>query len=227
MEDHQVVQAKSEASTESRQTIASSLLPAIDQALKAAGWQKMMIDALVVGIGPGSFTGIRSGIVTARTIGQALQLPVIGVSKLDCISRILEKQLPAAVILKAGTNRGIMHYFAAGYSHGENGIRAEVEPCYLAAERLSPVLGEFNNWFSENDCRGLVESLGGTFVALPEIENIAIIQAHIAQDRLSLSGSALGSLSLERRRELSDEWPYAKVTPLYLRGPSITLKASK
>ncbi len=227
MEDRQVVQAKAEASTESRQTIASSLLPAIDDCLKAAGWQKKMIDALVVGIGPGSFTGIRSGIVTARTIGQALQLPVIGVSKLDCLSQVLEKQLPAAVVLKAGTNRGIMHYFAAGYGYHESGVRTEVEPCYLAAERLSPVLGEFNNWFSENDCRDLIESLGGTFVALPEIENIAIIQAQIALDRLSLSGQALGSPSLELRRQLSEKWPYAKVTPLYLRGPSITLKASK
>lgn len=230
MENDRVVQAKAEAATESRQTIASSLLPTIDEALKSAGWQKNSIDALVVGLGPGSFTGIRSGIVTARTIGQALDLPVLGVSKLDCLSRMLAKQLPAAVVLKAGTNRGIMQYFAAAYKAGEAGIVAQVEPCYLAAEKLNPMLGAFDKWFAESDCQGLIESLGGTFAPLPEIENIAIIQAHIALDRLSLNGSdntSSSCLSKDQRCALSKEWPFAKVTPLYLRGPSITLKANK
>lgn len=229
MENSQVVETKAEASAESRQTIASSLLPAIDSALKNAGWQKNSIDVLVVGIGPGSFTGIRSGIVTARTIGQALNLPVVGVSKLDCLSRVLEEELPAAVVLKAGTNRGIMHYFVAGYGKSDKGIIAEVEPCYLPAERLGTVLGEFNDWFGESDCRSLIEETDSQFIQLPEIENIAIIQAQIAQDRLSLSGlgDLSGSLSAEKRADMTKDFPFAKVAPLYLRGPSITLKTAK
>src|SRR3989339_220127 len=43
------------------------------------------IDCVAVDIGPGSFTGIRIGVSFARTYGQFLKIPVIGVSSLDCL----------------------------------------------------------------------------------------------------------------------------------------------
>jgi len=226
MENDQVVQAKVNLGNESRQAIASSLLPSIDQALNEAGWQKGAIDALVVGIGPGSFTGIRSGIVTARTIGQALALPVIGVSNFDCLGLVLQDQLPAAVVLKAGTNRGIMHYFACAYERGKNGSAFVVDPCYLALEELGPTLGDIKTWFAEADLQAAVEEQGGQFQLLPHIENMAIIQGKIALGLLGV-GRVAQDFSLDDRYKFSQEFSFAKVTPLYLRSPSITLKASR
>lgn len=53
--------------------------PHVADVLRGAG----RIDAIVVGLGPGPFTGLRVGLVTAATMGQALGIPVYGVCSLD------------------------------------------------------------------------------------------------------------------------------------------------
>jgi tRNA threonylcarbamoyladenosine biosynthesis protein TsaB len=63
-----------------RLTDARSLLAAADGLVRDAGLDHRDLDALVVGIGPGSFTSIRIGLATARGIGLALGIPAAGVS---------------------------------------------------------------------------------------------------------------------------------------------------
>jgi tRNA threonylcarbamoyl adenosine modification protein YeaZ len=69
-----------------RQEAATILMPTIDRLIKSQGWGKRDIDAIVVGSGPGSFTGIRTSVVTARALAQALCLPLISVSLLECLA---------------------------------------------------------------------------------------------------------------------------------------------
>lgn len=61
---------------------ASALLPAVDEALEAAGVGVRDLDALVVGEGPGSFTGVRVAAATAKGLAHALALPLHAVSSL-------------------------------------------------------------------------------------------------------------------------------------------------
>lgn len=58
---------------------AELLAPAIDEALRAAGTTRHGLDAVVCGVGPGPFTGLRVGMVTAAAFSDALGLPVHGV----------------------------------------------------------------------------------------------------------------------------------------------------
>jgi tRNA threonylcarbamoyladenosine biosynthesis protein TsaB len=58
----------------------------VDALLRDAGVEPRELDALAVGIGPGSFTGVRLGLATARGLALALDLPVAGVSTLDALA---------------------------------------------------------------------------------------------------------------------------------------------
>ena len=64
---------------------AELLTPAVQGVLADAGLAMGDLDAVVAGLGPGPFTGLRVGVVTALALGDARGLPVIGVCSLDAI----------------------------------------------------------------------------------------------------------------------------------------------
>jgi len=62
------------------------LAPLIEQALDRAGIVRQDLTAIAVGVGPGPFTGLRVGLVTARTLAFVLDIPVYGVCSLDVLA---------------------------------------------------------------------------------------------------------------------------------------------
>src|SRR5690606_5360522 len=62
------------------------LLPEIEAAVEAAGLRPRDIRAVAAGCGPGSYTGVRIGVTTAKTFAWALGLPVYGVSSLEALA---------------------------------------------------------------------------------------------------------------------------------------------
>jgi tRNA threonylcarbamoyladenosine biosynthesis protein TsaB len=65
---------------------ANRLLGAAEAALEQAGLGWEEVDRIAVGVGPGSFTGLRIGIATARALAQARGLPLVGVSSLEALA---------------------------------------------------------------------------------------------------------------------------------------------
>ncbi|MFE0375368.1 tRNA (adenosine(37)-N6)-threonylcarbamoyltransferase complex dimerization subunit type 1 TsaB [Streptomyces inhibens] len=59
------------------------LLPAVDRVLAEAGLKLDAVSDIVVGVGPGPYTGLRVGLVTAATFGAVLDVPVHGLCSLD------------------------------------------------------------------------------------------------------------------------------------------------
>jgi tRNA threonylcarbamoyl adenosine modification protein YeaZ len=66
---------------------AEQLMPLAHAALQEAGSTLSALDAVVVGLGPGPFTGMRVGIATAQALGDALDLPVHGVGSHEATAR--------------------------------------------------------------------------------------------------------------------------------------------
>lgn len=73
---------------------AAVLLRAVDDLLGEAGLSPAGLDAVVVGVGPGSFTSTRIGIATARGLCLALDLPAAGVSTLAALAAGASGALP-------------------------------------------------------------------------------------------------------------------------------------
>lgn len=76
---------------------AEQLAPMIAEVLAATGTDRTALTAVVVGTGPAPFTGLRVGLVTARTLGLALGIPVFGVCGLDAVAAQAVADLGLAV----------------------------------------------------------------------------------------------------------------------------------
>ena len=75
-----------ELTSEQEMRHGEQLAPLIEQALQQAGATRLDLTAVGVGVGPGPFTGLRVGLVTARTLAFVLDLPVYGVCSLDALA---------------------------------------------------------------------------------------------------------------------------------------------
>ena len=77
-----------------RATRPVALLEDVDALLRRGGVRDSQLEGLAVGTGPGSFTGLRMGLATARALALALDLPVAGVSTLDALAAGAPGSLP-------------------------------------------------------------------------------------------------------------------------------------
>lgn len=69
-----------------RMSLLRRLLPNIERVLDDSGHTVNNIDGIVVALGPGSFTGLRIGVTTAKSLAYTLGKPVVGVGTLDAIA---------------------------------------------------------------------------------------------------------------------------------------------
>ncbi len=78
------------------------LLRNLDICIREAGTRLEEIDALAVALGPGSFTGLRIGISTAKTLAWANRLPVLGIPTLDALAlNVPCSEYPVCALLDA------------------------------------------------------------------------------------------------------------------------------
>ncbi len=134
------------------------LIPMIDFLLRQHELQLSDMGCLAVASGPGSFTGLRIGLAAAKALGQALEIPALGVSTLDALAfgcRHWER--PVAVMLDARRQQ----VYAAAYRCSTSDLECIVAPRVSRPEGFLQALPA-GQWLFVGDgarlYRGAVES---------------------------------------------------------------------
>lgn len=84
---------------------AETLLPLLEEIMAQAGQTPAGLDALAVTVGPGTFTGLRAGLATARGIALAKGLPVVPVTTLEAVGSLVEADPAEAVVVAFDARR--------------------------------------------------------------------------------------------------------------------------
>jgi tRNA threonylcarbamoyladenosine biosynthesis protein TsaB len=194
-----------ESSTLDARRHAEYLAPGIARVLVQAGFAPADVTAVVVGTGPGPFTGLRIGLVTARTFAFARGIPVFGVCSLDALAHQawLLDGLPnvngngkadGARVVATDARRKEVYW--ARYDFSADGAVRHGEPMVAKAQTIA------------DQVQGM-----------PVIGRGALLYAESFGPRsgpLDVSAGALADLAA-RRLAAGDELPAAE--PMYLRRP--------
>lgn len=186
---------------------AEVLVPLIERVMGEAGASYASLDRIAVTVGPGSFTGVRVGLSTARALGLAAGKPVIGVSSLEVLAAAVpenERGAGISILAAADTKRGevyIQPFCAAGNE-------SEGDPVALTPENIPA-------WLSENTAMA-----GKTFILVGD--GAALVQQVLPLARLS-AASALPDAVVLARLAAQRAPDAAGPLPLYVLPPRITL----
>ena len=153
------------------------LAPLIDRVLREAGIVPADLTAVAVGVGPGPFTGLRVGLVTARTLGFALDIPVYGVCSLDVIAvEAAARGASGGRPFLVATDARRKEVYLASYD--ADGVRREgpvvTRPAEVATD--APVAGAGPDLYPEHFPSGIV----------PERPSAAWLARAVAEERAEL-----------------------------------------
>lgn len=178
------------------------LLSLIDETLQAAGIERGDLTGVVVGRGPGPFTGLRVGLVSARSIAAVLGVPLHGLSSLDALAaQALAASGPAEdgpVTVGVALDARRREVYHARYRREASGeVTRIAEP---AVSTPADVAGELTA------CDVLVGSGTGIY---PELLPATMDLVHVDAGHLILAAAALSA----RGEDLGS------TEPMYLREP--------
>jgi tRNA threonylcarbamoyladenosine biosynthesis protein TsaB len=183
-----------------------SLLPMVAAVFERLGWKPADVERWGVGIGPGSFTGVRIAVATAKGIALATGAELVGVTSLDALADGLEDRDGAFVasVLEAGKGEVFVQARRDGaIVLGPSHVRVVDVGAYLA--RLAPdsspivVAGEVAASLD-------LSALGSRFT-------LAVASPHDLP-----RASVIGRIARVREAEDADA-----LEPLYVRPPEITM----
>jgi len=184
------------------------VMPMVAQVLEKGGCRAGELGAIVVAVGPGTFSGLRVGVSTAKGLATALSIPLVGVNTMAVEAYPHAwSVLPLCPVMDAG--RGEV---ALGYYRGVDGLPVEVEPPIVgsieeACRRVNePTLfcGEYAGMVG-----GRIHEMLGDRALMPPL------------GALPRRSSCLAAVGWTRLAHGQDNDP-AAVQPIYVRSPSIT-----
>lgn len=129
------------------------LIPSIDKLLKKAGLNIKKIDGFCVGVGPGSFTGLRIGVATIKGLAYSLKKPVVAVPSIDAIAENAKD--PDGIICPVlDAKKGKV--YGALYRSNRGAIKRISKYLLISTENLNTILGRYDKITILGDGAGLM-----------------------------------------------------------------------
>ena len=188
---------------------AEHLAPNISSALAEAGAVPADVTDVVVGLGPGPFTGLRVGIVSGRTFGFALGLPVRGICSLDALAHEAWLAGHRGGLLVA-TDARRKEVYAAEFVLDDSGLTRMAGPVVSRAADLDEA------W------RALPVAGRGPLLYPADLGSERVAGSRPSGIRLPLDVSA-GALADLAVRRLATGDVLDGLEPLYLRRPDVSV----
>ena len=109
------------------------LMPAIDKLFKLVKWQPEDVDRIVVAQGPGSYTGIRIAVSTAKVLADTLKKELVGISSLEVLARNVVPTTKEVIVPFFDARRG--NVFAGAYQWQDGKLINRIPDQHLAIEK--------------------------------------------------------------------------------------------
>ncbi|AIG66041.1 tRNA (adenosine(37)-N6)-threonylcarbamoyltransferase complex dimerization subunit type 1 TsaB [Weissella tructae] len=135
--DHVIAQIETNISRNQSE----QLLPAIDQLVSDAGWVAGDLERVVVSAGPGSYTGLRIGVTTAKTLAYTLGLELVGISSLGLLAANVKNEDTIIVPVMDARNDNL---YAAAYEWVDGQLVAHLADQHTNITALLEKLAAFN-----------------------------------------------------------------------------------
>lgn len=185
------------------------LLPSLERMLTQTGLHVQQAEAVAVGLGPGSFTGTRLGVVIAKTLSQALEIPLVGVPSLDIIAAGSDEGELVCALTDARRNE----VYSATYRRSEEGVERLDEYRATQPEALARDLDEL----------GVVVTFVGdglrTYASILR-DKLGVRFRPVRAELWPPQPSALVQLALARLSEGKSDDLF-QLVPIYVRKPDI------
>jgi tRNA threonylcarbamoyladenosine biosynthesis protein TsaB len=210
----------SEATLNIKKTHSERLMPLLDSLLTESGIERDALEAIAVAAGPGSFTGLRIGVSTARALAQGLSIPAVPVCTLEALAEAVPA--PGAYICPLLDARRKEVYTALYRRNPEPpfALQTVIEPAALSLIELAGCLNHYRQpvvFVGEG-----LNSYAADLQKALSPGNVVITPAPYRLCRASLV-----ALVGQRLLAANPTAAYNELLPIYLRRPEAERMAAK
>ncbi|MDD6276449.1 MAG: tRNA (adenosine(37)-N6)-threonylcarbamoyltransferase complex dimerization subunit type 1 TsaB [Clostridia bacterium] len=194
-------------------THSQTLMPMIDSAIKSAGVSLGDIDLIAVNNGPGSFTGVRIGVASAKGISDASGVPCIGISTLESMAYNFAGFI--GCIICAVMDARCSQVYTALFEITDNGVKRLTDDEAISIAELEERLKDYET------TKILVGDGAELCYNMIKGENILLAGQKLRyQDAVGVCGAA-------ENKPVSDYVTGDRLVPVYLRLPQAQRELSK
>ena len=200
--------------TNTGRTHSENLMPMINDAFNKTNLQLKDMNLIVCDIGPGSFTGIRIGVATAKAFFDSLSIPIVGINSLESLAYNVKNNLNESDVVCSIIDCKNDNCYFALFEKKNGNLETLIEP---QAESVESALSIIRSYYEDTLENPSITFVGdGSEVYLDKIESVFQDAKFVDSKDNILNSYSLGLAGLDK---FNSGIEIKEVLPLYLKKP--------